>query len=110
MRLGCVKIESEGSYWWIDERSKEYMRLPKEEKPRERPEWGDERAGALQDAIWHPYEEWKLDPRPSVRDYLIFIELGEWPEHYDSDEYDLRIYTSDGCTVAPLAKVVIDKT
>lgn len=55
-----TKIESKGSYWWFDEVAHLYMRLPKEEQPRERAEWSDERAGVLQDAVWHPYIKWAI--------------------------------------------------
>lgn len=70
MRPGCVRVETWGSYWWFDETAKEYLRLPKAESPREKPEWSDERAGVLQDAVWHPYESFEVDedgwPRPGL--------------------------------------------
>jgi hypothetical protein len=55
-----IKIESKGSIWTIDEDLKKYMRMPKHEQPREKPQWGDHRAGALQDFVWHEYEKWEI--------------------------------------------------
>lgn len=60
MRPGVTRIVSLGSYWWFDETNHEYLRLPKSERPRERPEWSDGRAGALQDAVWHPYHSYTV--------------------------------------------------
>lgn len=57
MRPGATRVESIGSVWWFDEAAGEYLRLPRNEQPREHPEWSDERAGALQDAVWHPYAD-----------------------------------------------------
>lgn len=53
---GITRIESKGSVWMIDNDLRRYCRFPKHEGPRERPEWSDERAGVLQDAIWHDFE------------------------------------------------------
>lgn len=52
--MATVHIESLGSIWEIDALDMRYRRWPKHEAPRERPEWGDERAEALQDYTWHP--------------------------------------------------------
>lgn len=73
MRPGAVKIESIGSFWWFDEATHEYMRLPKNEMPRERPDWSDERAGVLQDAVWHPYVSYSIGP-VSLHMSGLFIE------------------------------------
>ena len=48
-------VETQGSIWHIDEDLNRYRRFPKEEKPREKPEWSDEQAGPLQDAVWHDF-------------------------------------------------------
>ena len=61
MRPGCVKVESRGSLWWFDDMAGEYLRLPKTEKPRERSEWSDGRAGILQDGVWLPMVRWWID-------------------------------------------------
>lgn len=53
-----VRIETGGSIFEIDEDMDRYRRFPKNEGPREKPEWSDERAGALQDAVWHPFVKW----------------------------------------------------
>lgn len=60
-----VRIESRGSVWTFDTEELRYMRFPKHEAPRERPEWSDERAGTLQDGIWHPYKNWLI----TAKDY-----------------------------------------
>lgn len=70
MRPGSTRIESKGSIWWFDEQAREYLRLPRVEQPRERPEWSDERAGALQDAVWHPYEWFELTERALRISYI----------------------------------------
>lgn len=72
MRPGCVRVETKGSFWWFDESAHEYMRLPKHEAPRERPEWGGPDAGPLQDAVWHPYERWEIGPHPSYDPNRVF--------------------------------------
>jgi hypothetical protein len=61
MREGAVHVVTVGSNWWLDESTGEYLRLPLREEPRERPEWGDERAGALQDATWMAFSSWRID-------------------------------------------------
>ncbi len=60
MKTGARKIETNGSFWFFDEVNRKYLRMPKQEGPRERPEWGDERAGLLQDLVWHDYADWKV--------------------------------------------------
>lgn len=75
MRPGAIKVETKGSFFWLDEAAGEYLRLPKEERPRERPEWSDERAGALQDAVWHPMVGWRIGPFPLVQpDFEKYLE------------------------------------
>ena len=58
----------------IDDDLLRYRRLPKHEMGRERPEWSDERAGILQDAVWHTFERWEIRPHPDayVRRLVIF--------------------------------------
>lgn len=106
MRPGCVRIESAGSLWWIDENAKEYLRTPKVEAPRDPPEWGDERAGALQDLVWHPYDSWALIATVGLEDYLVLDAVGEWPDEL-SGPGRLHIFHDDTrCVVAPDAVVL----
>ena len=64
---GIVRVESLGSVWEIDENLNRYRRFPKTETGREKPEWSDERAGALQDAVWHDFTgDWEIRKRPIV--------------------------------------------
>jgi hypothetical protein len=60
MRPGVTRVVSAGSVWFFDERTHEYLRMPRREGPRENPEWGDERAGPLQDLVWHPFDSWEV--------------------------------------------------
>ncbi len=69
-----MRIESFGSIWEIDEEDHRYRRWPKQEAPREHAEWSDERAGALQDFVWHHYDTWFIDAIDG-REYLV-IDLG----------------------------------
>ena len=61
--MNILRVESLGSVWEIDLSLMRYRRYPKEERPREFPEWSDERAGALQDFVWHP-----MSAKPFVKD------------------------------------------
>lgn len=49
-----IKVESRGSYWFIDQDLRRYLRMPKHEVPRD-PEWS---LGKLEDLVWHDYEDW----------------------------------------------------
>lgn len=49
-----IRVISLGSVWEIDPELMRYRRYPKVEKPRDNPAWADQRAGALQDFVWHP--------------------------------------------------------
>lgn len=76
-----VRVESDGSFWEIDEDLMRYRRWPKAEKPREDPDWGNENAGALQDLVWHDYVSWRIrsegDPgyRPwRAPELLIYVD------------------------------------
>lgn len=61
-RTGITRVESHGSMWMIDNDLRRYCRFPKHEGPREKPEWSDERAGKLQDAVWHDFHgDWFID-------------------------------------------------
>ena len=68
MRPGAVKIESLGSLWWFDESAHEYLRLPKQEAPRDTPH-----NGILQDGVWHPYERFEIRPSLVTRDPALYI-------------------------------------
>jgi hypothetical protein len=48
-----IRIESAGSIWLLD--GNRYMRMPREEKPRDHKEHGGPEAGTLQDFVWHPF-------------------------------------------------------
>jgi hypothetical protein len=61
-----VRIETSGSLWVFDEELLRYQRMPKEERPREREEWSDERAGSLQDFVWHDYVRWFITDTSGV--------------------------------------------
>jgi hypothetical protein len=50
---GVSRVVSLGSVWDFDAAASGYRRMPLREAPRERPEWGDERAGPCEDFIWH---------------------------------------------------------
>lgn len=58
-------VLTRGSNVWLDADSGRYMRMPRDESPRERAEWSDERAGVLQDAVWHPMIDWSIGPTPA---------------------------------------------
>ena len=76
MRPNTTHVVSKGSNIWLDDAAMEYLRLPKGETPRERPEWSDERAGALQDAVWHPMLEWRITYLPGHDRLINGLELG----------------------------------
>ena len=48
-----MRVTTKGSIFEIDEALQRYRRFPREERPREHPEWGSDKAGALQDFVWH---------------------------------------------------------
>ncbi len=52
------RIVSVGSLWDFDALLGRYRRMPKVERPRARPEWGDERAGDCEDFVWHGLRDW----------------------------------------------------
>lgn len=56
------RIETFGSIFEVDEDLEQYRRWPKHEKPRDKPEWGSEEAGLLQDFVWHPLVRWGVHP------------------------------------------------
>lgn len=55
----CVRVESDGSVWLINEQTLEYLRMPKQEIPRR----ADHSTGVLKDLVWHPFEKWEIDQR-----------------------------------------------
>jgi hypothetical protein len=61
-----VRVESRGSVWIFDTIDKTYVRMPKDEKPREHPAWGSADAGALQDFVQHPYVSYTFIKRGSI--------------------------------------------
>lgn len=85
-----MRVETKGSFWWLDESAHEYMRLPKHEAPRERPEWSDERAGVLQDAVWHPFERWAIGKHPSYRPDGQLVEVPD-PRSPDNPPIMVRV-------------------
>jgi hypothetical protein len=63
LRTGITRIESDGSFWMIDNDLRRYCRFPKNEMPRENPDWGSAEAGLLQDAVWHDFAgDWRIEP------------------------------------------------
>lgn len=54
---GAIKVESTGSFWWIDEVGMRYLRTPKHEGPRT--DWPSD--GVLTDLMWLPMESWEID-------------------------------------------------
>ena len=68
-----TRIETTGSIWLIDDDRHVYYRFPREERPRERPEWGGPDAGALQDAVPHDFVEWWIDPPTGHRPAALRI-------------------------------------
>ncbi len=88
-----VFFETMGSYWWVNTDEKMYLRSTKGEIPREKPEWGNAKAGPLQDFVWHPYVEHSIS------------ECYLYPDHVDFSGFDddtapccphLRIVLPDG--------------
>lgn len=63
MRPGATKVESFGSFWFLDDDAGECLRMPKQEGPRERgpngEDWGGPEAGELEDLKWHPMYGWE---------------------------------------------------
>ncbi len=73
-----IRVETNGSIWTINEGGLLYLRLPKEEKPRERSEWGGVNAGPMQDAVWHPFIKWWVGDdgaRTERHNPCLFIEV-----------------------------------
>lgn len=58
MRAGAVKVESNGSFWWIDEGAMEYLRLPKVEAPRAEG-WAPV-GTTLEDGRWISFTSWEV--------------------------------------------------
>lgn len=75
---GLHVVESLGSIWWIDEVLERYWRMPKVEMPRECPEWSDSRAGACQDAVWHPLLDWWIDEADGGRLIIRTPDVSFW--------------------------------
>ncbi len=78
---GRTRVESKGSWWLFDEDRMVYFRFPKHEAPRERIEWGSAAAGALQDAVPHPYVAWRIEPNPQLGGDRLVIDVGEGWDH-----------------------------
>ena len=57
------RVVTKGSVFLIDDALGRYMRVPKEERPRENG-WGDDTQGPLQDNVWHQIdpEGWGIQP------------------------------------------------
>ena len=81
-----IKIESLGSFWWIDERNKLYCRTPKIERPREDPING--RGTPLEDLKWQSFTRLELMSIDRsnfwARKYRKSI-VGVLRIHYDGD-------------------------
>lgn len=77
MRPGAVRVETVGSYWWLDDDAGEYLRTPKIEAPR------DETRGPLVDLVWHPMVRWERQAHPVDPRLRILVPddgtPGPWP-------------------------------
>lgn len=82
-----IKIETSGSYWFIDEDTKRYMRTPKEEKPRQ---WASE-GTVLQDLVWHDFDSWEIRSEP----FALEDSIGTLHWAAASDLPRLVIYTTE---------------
>jgi hypothetical protein len=61
-RAVTARVVTAGSIFELDDDLRRYRRYPNREQPREKPEWSDERAGVLQDFVWHPMVSWHYRP------------------------------------------------
>lgn len=115
-----IRVETKGSYWDIDEDRRLYRRWNKVEDVRRddwgeaRPEWSDQRAGALEDGVWHPYARWEIKSWGEVlREHLESLGRSDPLDVFDDVmlEYmaqpDLIFYNDEGRWIcrAPDAKV-----
>lgn len=58
-----IRIESEGSFWFINERESYYIRVPKREGPRKPGTWEEPEPGnPLRDLEQHYMEDWRIIP------------------------------------------------
>lgn len=73
---GMVRIEGVDSIWRFDAIAALYQRTPRWERPRARPEWGDERAGSCQDWVWHELDSWWI---PEDRQRLVIVPVAFLP-------------------------------
>lgn len=88
-----IRIETEGSFWFINERESYYVRAPKGEGPREPGDWDDPEPGnPLRDLEHHHCEGWHVIP---TRDHL---KGNEYPEQvtrqarqYHRDSFPLLV-------------------
>lgn len=64
-RPGATKVESVGSYWFLDNDTQEYMRMPKVEAPR------TEDREPLVDLVWHPMIGWSTITYPGRLTILL---------------------------------------
>lgn len=114
---GVVTVESKGSMWYLDDSLGRFLRLPKHEAPREKAEWSDERAGILQDAVWHPMVRWEIGPHPGYNPdgQMIEVQSEQFPDmppmmvHLADDPTPgLMIWTegAESPTWAPHARLV----
>jgi hypothetical protein len=82
VRPGATRVESFGSYWFLDDDAGEYLRMPKQEGPRERgpngEDWGGPDADeGLQDLKWHPMYGWEKRNVGPIERLVIFVD----PDH-----------------------------
>jgi hypothetical protein len=75
-----IRVETDGSYWEIDEALSRYRRWPKHEGPRPN-DWG--KHGKLQDLVWHDCDEWYtieghlVTPRRHVAPLVMIIRVDD---------------------------------
>lgn len=102
--LAISRVETQGSYWFLDEVRRVYMRVPKREGPRERGPWREPVPGdSLHDLEWHEFISWEVRTEPFV------FRLNGRLRHYEPDAFPvLVIVRTVGASCAPRARIVQD--
>lgn len=103
MRPGAKRIETKGSFVFLDEDAMEYMRLPKSEGPRQSPpgeDWGGPNADpGLQDMVWHSFTKWEIRNVGFWEKLVIWLDDEEhvttYPIRFLDDVYDDAVLSYD---------------
>lgn len=94
-----TRVETEGSYWLIDEDGDRYCRLPKQEGPRLPGWWDDPTGTSLEDLKWHDMVAWWVQTTP-----FMFRDSNGDTTMYPPESYPvLIIKTANGHITAPMA-------